>query len=118
MLIDLNLGLNQPTQALAELDNFIAYLINAGMLKKALDFLINQVKENPKQPALQRRLGELYRQLGQNEAAIEQLDIAADHFTRAGNRTAAVEALVTLLTLNPPNAEYYQQLLARLQKEQ
>jgi tetratricopeptide (TPR) repeat protein len=117
MLIDLNLRLNQAVQALAELDNYIAFLLNAGHSKKALDFLTVLVQENAKQPAMHRRLGELYRQLGRNDDAVQQLDLAADLFMQAGNRQAAIETLIAILALNPADAPGYQQLLSQLQKE-
>jgi tetratricopeptide (TPR) repeat protein len=116
MLIELNLRLNQSAQALAELDNYIAFLLNAGRSDKALEVLTSLVQENPGQPALHRRLGELYRQMGRQEAAMDQLEVAADLFTQGGNRSAAVETLITLVALNPPNVEKYQGLLAQLQK--
>lgn len=118
MLIDLNLRLNQSTQALAELDNYIAYLLGAGQSKKALDFLTVLVQENTKQPAMHRRLGELYRQLDRTNDAIEQLDAAADLFIQGGNRPAAIETLIAILALNPAEAAGYQQVLSQLQKEQ
>ena len=118
MLIDLNLRLNQSAQALAELDNYIAFLLNAGQSKKALDFLTALVQENTKQPAMHRRLGELHRQLGRTNEAVEQLDIAADLFIQAGNRPAAIETLIAILALNPAEAAGYQQLLSQLQKVQ
>ena len=118
MLIDLNLRLNQSTQALAELDNYIAYLLSAGQSKKALDFLTVLVQENTKQPAMHRRLGELYRQLDRTNDAIEQLDAAADLFVQGGNRPAAIETLIAILALNPAEAAGYQQVLSQLQKEQ
>jgi tetratricopeptide (TPR) repeat protein len=118
MLIDLNLRLNQSTQALAELDNYIAYLLGAGQSKKALDFLTVLVQENTKQPAMHRRLGELYRQLDRTNDAIEQLDAAADLFVQGGNRPAAIETLIAILALNPADAAGYQQVLSQLQKEQ
>jgi tetratricopeptide (TPR) repeat protein len=117
MLIDLNFRLNQPTQALAELDNYIAFLLGAGQANKALDFLIVLVRENDKQPAMHRRMGELYRQVGRTSEAIEELDRAADLFIQAGNRPAAIETLIAILALNPADSTGYQQLLAQLQKE-
>ena len=116
-LIDLNLRLGQAAQALAELDNYITHLRNTGQEKKALEFLTNLVQENPNQPAMHRRLGEFYRQLGRNEDAIAQLDAAINLFLQAGNRPAAVETVMAILALNPPNVADYQQMLAKLQQK-
>ena len=118
MLIELNLRLNQSAQALAELDNYIAYLLSASQSQKALDFMTVLVQENDKQPAMHRRLGELQRQLGRTREAVGELDTAADLFIQAGNRPAAIETLIAILALNPPEAAGYQQLLSQLQKGQ
>jgi tetratricopeptide (TPR) repeat protein len=117
MLIDLNLRLGQAVQALGELDNYLAHMLNSGQSKKALDFLVNLVQENTKQPAMHRRLGELYRQLGRTQEAIDQLTIAGEQYLSAGNRTAAIETISAILALNPPNASDYQQLLAKINTE-
>jgi tetratricopeptide (TPR) repeat protein len=116
LLIDLNLRLGQTAQALSELDNYVTHLLNSGQDKKALEFLTNLVQENPKQPAMHRRLGEFYRQVGRNEDAISQLDAAINLFLQAGNRPAASETVMAILALNPPNLAEYQQVLAKLQQ--
>ncbi len=117
MLIDLNLRLGQTAQALAEVDNYITHLLNSGQDQKALEFLTTLVQENPKQPAMHRRLGEFYRQVGRTEEAITQLDAAINLFLQAGNRPAAAETVMAILALNPPNPADYQQMLAKLQQK-
>ena len=117
MLIDLNLRLGQTAQALAEVDNYIAHLLNSGQNPKALEFLTTLVQENPKQPAMHRRLGEFYRQVGRTDDAIEQLDAAINLFLQSGNRAAAAETVMAILALNPANPADYQQMLAKLQQK-
>ncbi|MBN2147066.1 MAG: tetratricopeptide repeat protein [Anaerolineales bacterium] len=118
MLVELNLRLGQSTQALAELDNYIDHLLETHQEKKALDYLTTMVQENPQQPALHRRLADLYRQLGRNAEAIDQLDAAGELYMQTGNRAAAIEAVMAILALNPPNAGEYQQLLTQLHSEE
>jgi tetratricopeptide (TPR) repeat protein len=114
MLVDLNLRLNQPSQALSELDNYLAHLMETTQADKALETVSNLVSEHPTQPALHRRLAEIYRQLGRTAEAIEQLDITGDLYLQTGNNAGATEAIMAILALNPPNAAQYQQVLAQL----
>lgn len=114
MLIDLNLRLGQAQQALAELDNYLAHLIGSNQGNKALDYMTQLAQENPKQPAMHRRLGELYRQIGRTNEAIEQLDITCQMFLQVGNRAAAIEAITAILALNPSEPVRYHSLLAQI----
>jgi tetratricopeptide (TPR) repeat protein len=117
MLIDLNIRLGQSSQALAELDNYLNHLISTNHQTKAVEYINSKIQENPTQPALHRRLAEIYRQMERKEDAIEQLDIAGEMFIQAGNRSAAIEAIMAILALNPINTNDYQKLLAELQAE-
>jgi len=117
MLVDLNFRLNQPAQALSELDNYLSHLLTNVQHEKALEVIANLVNEYPNLPALHRRMSEIYRHHGQITEAIDQLDITGDLYLQAGNTAGAIEAIVALLALNPPNAEQYQQVLAQLRAE-
>jgi tetratricopeptide (TPR) repeat protein len=117
MLVGLNLKLNQPTQALSELDDFLTHLMSSNQIEKSLEFLINLVNDFPTQPALHRRLAEIYHQLGRTTKAIEQLDMTGDIYLQVGNKTGAIEAINAILALNPLNKEQYQQVLAQLMSD-
>lgn len=117
MLVELNLRLGQSAQALAELDNYIEHLMSSRQANQALKYLTNMVQENPQQPALHRRLAELYRQMGRTSEAIDQLDAAGELYLQTGNRQAAMETIMAILALNPPNAAEYQTLLGQLRAE-
>jgi tetratricopeptide (TPR) repeat protein len=116
-LIDLNFRLGQSTQALAELDNYAAFLWNNGQKESAIKFLEKMVTEYPKQAPIRRRLAELYRQTGRIPDAIKQLDAAGDMLIEAGDKAGAIEAVMAILALNPPNAADYQRVLARLRQK-
>jgi len=118
MLVDLNYRLNQPTQALSELDNYITYLMETTQADKALETISSLVAEHPDHPALHRRLGEVYRYLGRNEEAIGQLDISGKMYLQTGDKADAVEAITVILSLNPPNAAHYQQVLEQYKAAQ
>jgi tetratricopeptide (TPR) repeat protein len=117
MLVDLNFRLNQPAQALSELDNYLAHLMSSAQQEKALESMTALIREYPNQPALHRRLAEIYRQYGRYSEAIDELDIAGDQFLQAGNKASAIEAIMAILALNPTNAVQYQQVLATLRAE-
>ncbi len=117
MLVDLNFRLDQSAQALSELDNYLSHLLNSAQHEKALEAINNLVTEYPSLPALHRRMAEIYRHHGRITESIDQLDITGDLYLQAGNTAGAIEAIVALLALNPPNAEQYQQVLAQLRAE-
>jgi tetratricopeptide (TPR) repeat protein len=116
-LIELNFRLGQEALALGELDNYIAYLAGVGQRDKAAIFLENLLKENPERIPVRIRLAELYRQTGHMKEAIQQYDTAGEALLKAGDRSAAIRAIEAILTLNPPNREEYQSLLAQLRGE-
>jgi hypothetical protein len=43
------------------------------------------------------------------------LEISKEMFLQAGNRSAAIESLMTILALNPTNVSVYQRMLVELQ---
>jgi tetratricopeptide (TPR) repeat protein len=115
-LIELNLRLGQDQQAMAELDNFIAYLSSHNRQERALEFMVGLVGENPKRVPIRRRLADLYRLLGRNAEAIDQLDAIGEMLLDGGDRSGAVQTVEMILALNPPNKAEYQQLLGQLRK--
>jgi tetratricopeptide (TPR) repeat protein len=113
-LIQLNLRLGQEQQALAELDNYMAFLSSANQIDALAPVLENLVTENPERIPLRRRLVDLYRHLGRTSDAITQLDAIGDILLEAGDRAAAIQTVETILSLEPPNKLEYQQLLEQL----
>lgn len=116
-LIDLNFRLNQETQAVSEITNFISYLGEKHQMDTVVKFLENLEKERPNQPVVLRQLGEVYRQTGRNEAALEKFDAAGELYLQQDNKAAAIEIIMIILSLNPPNATDYQRLLADLRNK-
>jgi tetratricopeptide (TPR) repeat protein len=117
MLFDLNLRLGQTNQAMAELDNYLSHLFTLQRSGEAVEYINTKILENQNQPALYRRLAELYRLLGRKEEAINQLDIAKEIFLQSGNRSAAIECVMAILALNPAKPDDYQKMLIDLRTE-
>jgi tetratricopeptide (TPR) repeat protein len=113
-LIELNFRLGQAVQALAEVDNYVAYMWSNGQKDKAIKFLESILEENPKQAGIMKRLAELYRQVGRTTEAIGILDSVGDILLELGDRAGAIETVRIILSMNPPNAVEYQQLLAQI----
>jgi tetratricopeptide (TPR) repeat protein len=116
-LIDLNLRLAQQPQAIAELENYISYLNTNGKGHQVIPFLEELVKENEDRITLRRALAEQYRQAGQTESAIAQLDTIGEMLVDEGKMEEAVSTIQQILMMNPPNADDYQKLLRQLQTE-
>jgi tetratricopeptide (TPR) repeat protein len=114
-LIGLNLRLGLIPQAMAELDGYVAHLLENKQYDESLQFVEKLVNENPKQAALYRRLAELYRRAGRTDDAIARLDTAGNLLMDSGDKAGAIEVVMAILALNPPNTAEYQQVLAKLQ---
>lgn len=114
-LVELNLRLGQPQQAMAELEAYLSLLEGAGRGAEALTFLEEMVRDNPGQGFLMRALAEQYRRAGRLEEAVAQLDAAGEAALQAGDTEGAIAAISMILSINPPNASEYRKLLAQLQ---
>jgi tetratricopeptide (TPR) repeat protein len=116
-LIELNIHLTQLPQAAAELDNFLAHLQSSGRRGEAIPFLEDLAKENPKQAILHRTLAEEYRQAERIPEAISQLGALGEVLLNTGDREGAIQAIETIMTMNPPNLGAYKTLLAKIKSE-
>jgi tetratricopeptide (TPR) repeat protein len=116
-LIDLNLRLAQQPQAVAELDNYLSYLNTNGKSEQIIPFLEELVKENEDRIILRRTLAEQYKQAGQTEQAITQLDAIGEILVEEGKIDEAMNTIQQILLMNPPNAEDYQKLIRQLRAE-
>jgi tetratricopeptide (TPR) repeat protein len=110
-LVDLNLRLGQQSQAGAELDQYLAYVVENLNTEMALSFIKRMVEDHPEQDFIRKRLVELFRQAGRAEEAIDHLDRLADQLVNAEEKKIAIKVLQSILDLKPSNAEQYRQLL-------
>ncbi|GAB4522647.1 MAG: hypothetical protein Fur0018_04640 [Anaerolineales bacterium] len=113
-LIDLNLRLGQESQAVSEMDHFLARQVQNTAWDTAIEFLQKLLDEQEAYLPALRRIAELYRRAGKTEQAIETYDKLADRLLDAGDNNGAIAAIESLLKLNPPNADQYQAFLEQL----
>jgi tetratricopeptide (TPR) repeat protein len=113
-LVELNLRLNQPPQATAELENLISHLDGAGRRAESIPFLEELVNENPQQAVLRRALAEQYRQAQRIPDAVAQLDTLGESLLNAGEKETAIQVIETIIAMNPPDQAKYQLLLEKL----
>jgi tetratricopeptide (TPR) repeat protein len=117
-LVDLNIRLDQPNQALSELDNYLAYLDNNSRRAEAISFLEELAQENPGQAIFQGYLADEYARAGWAKEAITQFEALVESLRQAGNRAGAIRAVERIIALDPPNLEHYTNLLQSLKAGQ
>ncbi len=113
-LVDLNLRLNQTVQAATELQNYLVYLDSAGKRKEAVTFIKDMIEESPQQPLFHRALAEEYRRANRIPEAVAELDTLGESLLNAGDRDGAIQAIESIIALNPPEATRYKTLLSRI----
>ena len=113
-LIDLNLRLGQPSQAVAELESYMSYLQTSNNEARVIPFLEEILEERPDDSTLIRTLAMAYHQAGRAGDAVAKLDVLAEALLNAGKKEEALIVINQILLMNPPNAEQYRQLLMQL----
>ena len=113
-LVELLFRLAQSHEALAELDRFLAGLASQGLTKKILAILNEMISQQPDNLGLLNRLAAAYAQAGEREKAIEHLDRLGELQLDAGLRGVAANTIRAILSLQPADAEGYNQLLERI----
>jgi tetratricopeptide (TPR) repeat protein len=115
-LVNLNYRLSQEPLALAELDNYLAYMSSHNQEYKAADFLVELLEEDPKRVSIRRRLADLYRYLGKKEEAVKQYDTIGELLMETNDRAGALQAIEMILSLNPVNRADYEKLLEEIRR--
>ena len=113
-LVDLNYRLNDPLSAIRELDGLLrvyAKQHRAGEIIRVLEELSMRYE---KDMGLRSRLAAVYRQTGNTEKAVEQLDALAELQLEAGLHSDALVTIRRIISLNPPQVEDYKRLLQQL----
>ncbi len=113
-LVSLYYRTGQRVNAVRELDTYMKQLVRSGRSNKVLGILEDMVQRHPADANLAERLYKLYLQQERKADALKLLDGLGEAQLEEGNETGATRTIKKILSLNPPNAESYEQLLAGL----
>jgi tetratricopeptide (TPR) repeat protein len=116
--IDLKLRLGQEEQAGAAIDSYLDFLVKSHRGGKALEILEDLAREHPGKQALHTRLAEAYRAAGRKADAIAQYDALGEIQLDAGRVDEAIQTIQTIIDLEPPDVEGYEELIRNLRAEQ
>jgi tetratricopeptide (TPR) repeat protein len=116
--IDLNLRLGQEEQAGAAIDSYLDFLVKDHRGAKALEILEDLAREHPGKLALHARLAEAYRAAGRKADAIAQYDALGEIQLDAGRLDEAIQTIQTIIDLEPPDVEGYEELIRNLKAGQ
>ncbi len=117
-VIDLNLRLGQEDHAAAALDAHLRGLVQRKKGAEALELLEQLVREHPGKQILHARLAEAYRAAGRKADAIAQYDALGEIQLDAGQVTDAITSIETIISMEPPDVEGYEELLRNLRAGQ
>jgi tetratricopeptide (TPR) repeat protein len=116
-LIGLGIRLSQEDQAESELRDYLALLNKSSESDKAILLLESLLTEYPQVIFIRIALADSYRKAGRKSDAIREYDFVGDKLLERGDRLGAAEIITTILALDPPDKEGYQQLLSEIRGE-
>ena len=113
-LVDLLFKTNDGENALKELDRYLVHLAKSGRGGKVVGILQDVFNQRPGDANIADRLARLYVQQKKPAKAIEVFDKLGEAQLDAGQKKAAMVTIKKILSLNPPNRQAYEQLLAQV----
>jgi tetratricopeptide (TPR) repeat protein len=116
-LIELNLRLGQDEQVQSELDEYSSMIEYSGEGQELLVYLEKLAEEYPDRTYLRQRKAEIYQHKGQLREAIKELDAIGEVLLNAGDNEGAIQVIESILALDPPNKDDYQELISQLKSE-
>ena len=114
-IVDLNFRLGNNQAAEEEIDRYLMLFDPESETKNAREYLLKLKEEMPGKEYIIRQLVAHYQKQGQIDKAISELDSLGEMMLESGNKSAALNIIQDIITLNPPNIEAYQKLLGQLQ---
>lgn len=84
---------------------------------QALEACRLAVSAAPQDARARQRLAAMYLSLGQNDKALEELDVLGDLQLQQGRKEEARATIRQIISLEPPDMEGYQQLLSQLETQ-
>ena len=113
-IVDLNYRLGKSPAAEKEINRYIEQFDLPAQADTIKEYLVNLKQEITGEDYILRRLINLYKETGQKDLAITELDGLGDLLLGVGRNTDAVEVIQELISLEPPNINDYQKLLEQL----
>jgi tetratricopeptide (TPR) repeat protein len=113
-LVDLYYKVDQPNNAVGELDKYLIQLVRSGRGAKLVGILEDMVRQRPSDANLVDRLYRLYIQQKRVKDAVNLLDRLGELQLESGDTAGAVQTIERIVKLRPPNIASYQQLLGQL----
>jgi tetratricopeptide (TPR) repeat protein len=114
-LVELNLRMAQPDNAMSELENYMAHLDSHHKNDVAIVFLEDLMKEYDNEPILKRTLAAQLHRMGRMGEAIKILDALGESLMQSGDKLKAQEVINQIVQMNPPNVDDYRKLLFQMQ---
>jgi tetratricopeptide (TPR) repeat protein len=115
-LIDLYYKVDQPNNAVSELDNYLIQLVRKGRGAKLVGILEDMIRQRPSDANLVDRLYRLYIQQKRVKDAVNLLDRLGELQLEAGDTSGAIRTIERIVSLKPANMASYQQLLGQLKQ--
>lgn len=115
-LIDLYYKVDQPNNAVSELDNYLIQLVRKGRGAKLVGILEDMIRQRPSDANLVDRLYRLYIQQKRVKDAVNLLDRLGELQLEAGDTPGAIRTIERIVSLKPANVASYQQLLGQLKQ--
>jgi len=113
-IVDIHFHLGQTSNAMNEVKDFISVLSNAGQYVRAIGFIQILIREYPDKPALSSLLAGVLQENGDKSLAIGALDTLGEELMKKGDTSGAIEIIEQILSMDPPNASDYKNLLDQL----
>jgi len=113
-LVALNYRLNNPQEAIRELDGLLRVYAQNRDGNKIIAMLEKLVEQQPSDMALRSRLIAVYRQTRRIPEAVAQLDTLGELQLQAGMVQEACATIRQILTIQPEGGAQYRQLLTQL----
>jgi predicted Zn-dependent protease len=115
-LVDLYYKVDQPNNAVSELDKYLIQLVRKGRGAKLVGILEDMIRQRPADANLVDRLYRLYIQQKRVKDAVNLLDRLGELQLEAGDTPGAIRTIERIVSLKPANMASYQQLLGQLKQ--
>ncbi len=113
-LIELHFNLQRRSEAVAELDELVAFYRQQGNLKTALQALEDMAETRPDELELHKRAAQVSVESGDKAGAIAHLDAMGELQLQEGQIQEARATIKAIIALRPENIEAYRQLLEQI----